>query len=34
MQRDIYLYLLQEKIEERIIQEAQWMIDNPRTSIR
>lgn len=34
MQRDIYLYFLQEKIEERIIQEAQWMIDNPRTSIR
>jgi putative DeoR family transcriptional regulator (stage III sporulation protein D) len=34
MRRDEYLYFLHCKIEDRILSEAQWIIDNPRTSIR
>ena len=34
MQREEYLYFQRCKIEERILQEAQWMVDNPKTSIR
>lgn len=34
MQRDEYLYFQRCKIENRALSEAQWLIDNPSTSIR